>query len=104
MFLCVCVCVRVCVCVCVFIAFCVCVFIAFLWQCVSIRYLCIRSLCVWCEGGFFLVHTYIHVNPYLYTLDVMSKLSCKLSKNENNTDISLYQIYLPTLYENNLKY
>ena len=33
----------------------------------------------------------------------MSKLF-KLRKNENNTDISLYLIYLPKLYENILKY
>ena len=34
----------------------------------------------------------------------MIKLSSKLRRNENNTDISLYQIYLPKLYENILKY
>ena len=36
--------------------------------------------------------------------DVMGKLSSKLHKTENNTDISLNQIYLPKLYENILKY
>ena len=34
----------------------------------------------------------------------MSKLTCKLHKTENNTDISLYQMYLPKLHENILKY
>ena len=34
----------------------------------------------------------------------MSKLSCKLHKNENNLDISFYQIYLPKLLKNILKY
>ncbi len=34
----------------------------------------------------------------------MSKLSSKLRKNENNTDISFYQIYLPKLHKNILKY
>ena len=34
----------------------------------------------------------------------MGKLSSKLRKNENNTDISFYQIYLPKLYENIFKY
>ena len=34
----------------------------------------------------------------------MAKLSSKLWKNENNTDISLYRIYLPKLHENILKY
>ena len=34
---------------------------------------------------------------------VMGKLSFQFSKNENNTDISLYQIYLPKLPEN-MKY
>ena len=34
----------------------------------------------------------------------MGKLSSKLHRNENNTDISFYQIYLPKLYESILKY
>ena len=34
----------------------------------------------------------------------MSKLLSKLRKNENNTDIPLYQIYLPQLHENIWKY
>ena len=34
----------------------------------------------------------------------MSKLLSKLHKNENNTDISFYQIYLLGLHENILKY
>ena len=34
----------------------------------------------------------------------MDKLLSKLCKKENSTDISLYQIYLPKLYENILKY
>ena len=34
----------------------------------------------------------------------MGKLSSKLDKNENNTDISLHQIYLSKLHENILKY
>ena len=35
---------------------------------------------------------------------MMGKLLSKLCKNENNTDISLYLIYLPKLHENILKY
>ena len=34
----------------------------------------------------------------------MGRLSFKLRKNKNYTDISHYQIYLPTLHENVLKY
>ena len=34
----------------------------------------------------------------------MSKLSSKLCRNENNIEISFYQIYLPKLHENILKY
>ena len=34
----------------------------------------------------------------------MSVLLSKIHKKENNTDISLYQIYLSKLYENILKY
>ena len=34
---------------------------------------------------------------------VIGKLSSKLHKNENNTDILLYQIYLPKLHKNILK-
>ena len=34
----------------------------------------------------------------------MSKISSKLRQKENNTDISLYQIYLPKLHENISKY
>ena len=34
----------------------------------------------------------------------MSKLSTTLRKNENNTDVLLYQIYFPKLHENILKY
>ena len=34
----------------------------------------------------------------------MSKLSSKLYKNKNNTNILHYQIYLPKLLENILKY
>ena len=34
----------------------------------------------------------------------MSKLSFKLHKNKDNTEILLYQIYLPKLHENILKY
>ena len=34
----------------------------------------------------------------------MGQLSSELRINENNTDISLYQIYLPKLYEYILKY
>ena len=36
--------------------------------------------------------------------NAICKLLSKLHKNENNTDISLYQIYLPKLYENSFKY
>ena len=35
---------------------------------------------------------------------MMDKLSYKLRKNEDKTDISLYQIYQPELHENILKY
>ena len=38
------------------------------------------------------------------TKGVIGKLSSKFHKNENNIDISLYQIYLPKLHENILKY
>ena len=34
----------------------------------------------------------------------MCKLSSKLGKNDNNSYITLYQIYLPKLHENILKY
>ena len=34
----------------------------------------------------------------------MSKLSSKLNRHENNFKILLYQVYLPTFYENILKY
>ena len=34
----------------------------------------------------------------------MSKLLSKLHKNQNSTDTSLYQIYLPKLHEDTLKY
>ena len=34
----------------------------------------------------------------------MSKLSSKLHKNKNNTDILIYLIYLPKIHENILKY
>ena len=34
----------------------------------------------------------------------MGKLSSKLCKNENYIDVPLYQIYLPKLHENILKY
>ena len=37
-------------------------------------------------------------------LGAMGKLSSKLRKNENNTEISCYQDYLPKLHENILKY
>ena len=40
----------------------------------------------------------------LYIQGVIDELSSKLHKNGNNYDISLYQIYLPKLYENILKY
>ena len=33
----------------------------------------------------------------------MVKLSSKLRKKENNTNISIYQVYLPKLHENILK-
>ena len=34
----------------------------------------------------------------------MSQLLCRVHKKENNTNILLYQIYLPKLPENILKY
>ena len=34
----------------------------------------------------------------------MGKLPSKLCKNENNTDILIYQLYLPKLHENIVKY
>ena len=34
----------------------------------------------------------------------MVKLSSKLRNNENNTDLSLYQIYLLKVQENNFEY
>ena len=36
--------------------------------------------------------------------DVTDKLSSKLRQNKNNTNSSLYQIYLPKLHGNFLKY
>ena len=36
----------------------------------------------------------------MYIYGVMGKLSFKLCKNKNNTDISFYQIYLLKLLEN----
>ena len=47
-----------------------------------------------------------HESPHtsIYILDVMGELSCKLHKNENNTCISLYQIFVSKLYGNILKY
>ena len=41
---------------------------------------------------------------YIYILSVMSKEPSKLRKNHNNTDVSLYQIYLLKLQKNILKY
>ena len=52
-------------------------------------------------GGIYVwgcIYVCVHIN------DMMSKLSSKLCKNVNNTDISLYQIYLLKLHENILKY
>ena len=43
-------------------------------------------------------------NWCLYFQSLMGKLSFKLHKNERNTDISLYQLHLPKLYKNILKY
>ena len=36
--------------------------------------------------------------------DEVGKLSSKMTQNENNTDYTLYQIHLPELHENILKY
>ena len=36
--------------------------------------------------------------------NMMGKFSSKLGKNKNNADISLWQIYLPKLHKNTLKY
>ena len=38
-----------------------------------------------------------------YILGAMGKLSCKLYKNENYTDVLLHLIYLLRLYDNILK-
>ena len=46
------------------------------------------------------VYIYIHT----HTECMMGKPSSKLHKNENTTDITLYQIYLIKLHENILKY
>ena len=34
----------------------------------------------------------------------MGRLMSKFYKNENNTDIALYQVYLPMFHENIMKY
>ena len=47
-------------------------------------------------------HLYIYI--YIYIHGVMDKLTSKLVKNVNNYYISLYQIYLPKLHENILKF
>ena len=44
------------------------------------------------------------INKWIRDLAAMGKLSSKLRKKENNTDISLYQIYLLKLHENILEY
>ena len=48
------------------------------------------------------IYIYMYIYIYIYTqmVGAIGKLSSTLRKNENNTDISLYQIYLPKLNEN----
>ena len=40
---------------------------------------------------------------YLFYLVYLENLFCKLGKNQNNSHISIFQIYLPKLHENNYK-
>ena len=47
---------------------------------------------------------YACIYIYIYILGAMGKLSSKLHKNENNTGVSLFQIYLPIIHENILKH
>ena len=52
---------------------------------------------------------YFHLSNLFFVLyilqgAIMDKLPSKFYKNENNTDISLYQLYLSKLNENILKY
>ena len=41
------------------------------------------------------VYIYIYIYISTHSEGVRGKLSSKLCKNENNTEISLYQLYLP---------
>ena len=41
---------------------------------------------------------YIYIYIYIYISGAMGKLTSNFCKNENNTDISLYQIYLLKLH------
>ena len=46
----------------------------------------------------------VYIYTYTCTESVKSKLSSKIHKNENKSDISLYQVYLPKSSENIFKY
>ena len=50
------------------------------------------------------MYIFTHTHTHTHTKSVMGKLSSKLYINENNTNISFYQVYLQTFYENKLKY
>ena len=49
-------------------------------------------------------HTHTHTCAHTYTEGVMGSLLSKLQKNDNNVDISLYQVYSPKLHKDILKY
>ena len=50
------------------------------------------------------IYREIYTHTYTHSQGAIGKFLSKLCKNENNTNISLYQIYLPKLQENILKY
>ena len=47
---------------------------------------------------------HIYINVLMQIDECLCQLLSKINKNKNNTDISLYQIYLQKLHENILKY
>ena len=49
-------------------------------------------------------YTHTHTHIYTHSQGAIGKFLSKLCKTENNTNISLYPIYLPKLHENILKY
>ena len=66
-------------------------------MCVCVCVFCILN--IYNINIYFGIHTHTHTHIYIYIYGVLDKLSPKLYKNENNTDISCYPIYLPKLPE-----